>query len=394
MKLSVQSIMTQGRRSYETGLETGQRLARELADPPKVVFAYLTVNHDQAAFLKGLREGVGAGASIVGCSGQGVMGRGGVREEGYAASVLGLGGDGVRIAAASVEEVQTDTAEKGRLCGQRLRAGSPEPPEVVILNYDPLSGVDAHVFLDALHAEVQCPVVGGASSHFFGREMTETSQYHDDRVLTRSAVACALWGDFTATIASCIGCSPVGLEMTVTRAEGNYLVELDGRPALEVWEEMTGGAAPPGDVGNTSAIAIGMAVDGAGAATEQLIRCALVLDRSRSGVLLGAAIPTGTRVMLHHRTVDDVLASANRLVHELKARLEGKKLRAVFGFECGARTKPFLGDALTNKENLDMQAALGPEAAWAGVVCWGEIYPVAGKPVYHNYTYPVLALSE
>jgi small ligand-binding sensory domain FIST len=393
MKLSAQSVMTEGRRSFETGLETGRRLSRELADPAKVVFTYLTVNHDQAAFLKGLREGVGPGASIVGCSGQGVMGRGAVREEGYAASVLGLGGDGVRIATASVEEIESDTAGKGRLCGERLRAGSSEPPKVVVLNYDPLSGIDAQVFLDALHAEVQCPIVGGASSHFFGREMTETFQYHDGRVLTRSAVACAFWGDFTATIASCIGCSPVGLEMTVTRAEGNYLFELDGRPALEVWEELTGVPAP-GEVGNSSAIAIGMAIEGAGNPTEQLIRCALVLDRTQGGVLLGAAIPTGTRIFLHHRTVDDVLAGADRLVDELKARLGGKTLRAVLGFECGARTKPFLGDAMTNKENLDMQAALGPEAAWAGVVCWGEIYPVAGKPVYHNYTYPLLALAE
>lgn len=393
MKLSAQSIMTEGRRSFETGLESGKRLARELADPAKVVFTYLTVNHDQAAFLRGLREGLGAGAAIVGCSGQGVMGRGGVREEGYAASILGLGGDGLRFAAESVEEIREDTAEKGRLCGKRLRAASPEPPKVVILHYDPLTGVDVQLFVDALHAEVGCPIVGGASSHFFGPPMSETFQYHGDRVLSRSAVACALWGDFTATIASCIGCSPVGLEMTVTRAEGNYLLELDGRPALEVWEELTG-TTTPGDVGNSSSIAIGIAVDGANTLTDQLIRCALVVDRSHGGVLLGAAIPTGTRVFLHHRTVDDVLTGARRLVHDLKARLEGKKLRAVLGFECGARTKPFLGDAMTNKENLDMQAALDPEAAWAGVVCWGEIYPVAGRPVYHNYTYPLLALAE
>lgn len=393
MKLSAKSIMTEGRRSYETGLESGERLSRELADPAKVVFAYLTVNHDQAAFLKGLREGLGTGATIVGCSGQGVMGRGGVREEGYAASVLALGGDGVRAAAASVEEIQDDTAAKGRLCGERLRAGAKEPPKVVLLNYDPLTGIDAQAFLDALHAEVRCPVIGGASSHYFGPALTETFQYHDDRVLTRSAVACALWGDFTATIGSCIGCSPVGIEMTVTRAEGNSVLELDGRPALEVWEELTGDATP-GDIGNTSAIAIGLTAEGAGAPMEELIRCALVVDRRLGGVRLGVAIPTGTRVFLHHRTVDDVLAGANRLARDLKARLEGRKLLAAFGFECGARTKPFLGDVMANKENLDLQAALGPDAAWVGVVCWGEIYPVAGRPVYCNYAYPVLALAE
>jgi hypothetical protein len=28
------------------------------------------------------------------------------------------------------------------------------------------------------------------------------------------------------------------------------------------------------------------------------------------------------------------------------------------------------------------------------VTCWGELFPVGGRPGFHNYTYPLLALTD
>ena len=41
-------------------------------------------------------------------------------------------------------------------------------------------------------------------------------------------------------IGVCHGTSPTGIVMTVTRAEGNRILELDGRPAAEVFRDATG----------------------------------------------------------------------------------------------------------------------------------------------------------
>ncbi len=66
----------------------------------------------------------------------------------------------------------------------------------------------------------------------------------------------------------------------------------------------------------------------------------------------------------------------------------------VLGFECGARTLPFLGAEATQLENRALQARFSPDVEWAGVICWGEVFPVPKRPGFHNYTYPLLALAD
>jgi small ligand-binding sensory domain FIST len=158
-----------------------------------------------------------------------------------------------------------------------------------------------------------------------------------------------------------------------------------------VWQDITGFTEAPNS-GHTAALAIGIPQEGA--ADAYLIRAGFVLDVVRRGVILQAAIPAGTKVMLHHRTVEDVLDGARRLARHLEERLRGKTARAVIGFECGARTKPFLGEEATYEENCDLQDMVAPGAAWAGAIVWGEVFPVGGKPAFHNYTYPLVVVAD
>src|SRR5262245_34737480 len=78
-----------------------------------------------------------------------------------------------------------------------------------------------------------------------------------------------------------------------------------------------------------------------------LLRAAFGVDAERGGIVLQAGIAQGTKVMLHHRTTEDVLSGTRRMGAELRDRLDGRRPRAVLGFECGARMKPYLGEAAT-----------------------------------------------
>ena len=62
--------------------------------------------------------------------------------------------------------------------------------------------------------------------------------------------------------------------------------------------------------------------------------------------------------------------------------------------ETGEVPRFFLGDDGTLEENLALQTALGPDAAWLGMIPWGELVPVAGRPAFHNYAYGLLALTD
>lgn len=393
MGLHVSSTFTEQRSSLEAGKATAAHLKNELGCPPKIVFVYLTVKHNARAFLSGIREVLGEDVRIAGCCTQGVMANGVLREEGYAASLMALGGESLHAATARALEIQTDTARKGTELGRELLDSlGGRTPKVAIVQYDPLSGVDAAVLLRALYEVLQCPIMGGAASHPSAVPVSTTQQYFGGEVTEKSAVVSALVGEFTAEFETCMGCSPVGVEMIVTKARDNMVLELDGRRALDVWQELTsstpGAALRPED---TAALAIGVKSPGG----SHMIRAAFLLDHEAGGFVLQAAIPTGERVMLFHRTVEDVLDGAHRLGATMREKLHGKTPRAAFGFECAARTLPFLGADRSLQENVDLQRDIATEIPWVGFTAWGEVCPLAdGSPAFHNYTYPLLILAE
>jgi hypothetical protein len=375
--------------SFETGADLARNIRDAFGDRPlAMIVAYSTVNHDQAAFLNGMREVAGPSVRVIGCSGQGVMSRNAVVEDGYAAGAMGLGGESFHLSAGHVEEFQVESGAKGTLLGRALVAGAKSPLRAVVVHYDPLCGADVEVFLRALHEEVRCPIVGGAAAEFWG-PMLQTFQYADNRALSHGAVAAGLSGSFTVETDICHGTSPVGIEMTVTKAEANKVLEFDGRPALQVWQEFCSEA--PEHIDHSGAIGIGLPTRDP---DVYLVRCAFGVDTDRQGVIFQAGIPVGSRVMFNHRTIQGALDGTVAMGRRLAQRLTGKTVRAVLGFECGARTKPFLGKDTTIKENVALQDALAPDAEWLGMLAWGEVSLFDGNPGFVNFSYPVLVLAD
>jgi hypothetical protein len=82
------------------------------------------------------------------------------------------------------------------------------------------------------------------------------------------------------------------------------------------------------------------------------------------------------------------------MANELRQRLNGRVPWAVLGFECAARTYPFLGPANTRHEHLSLRRAIAPDAPWLGMMAWGEIGPCVGQTAFHNYTYPLVTFLD
>jgi hypothetical protein len=170
---------------------------------------------------------------------------------------------------------------------------------------------------------------------------------------------------------------------------------MDGRPTVDVWRETTG--CTPDEIVHQShlaAWAMGVESTGTTGDVERVIRGAFGFDLASGAVILQAAIPEGSRVMLQHRTAEKVLNGTQTMGKDLAARLAANRPWAVLGWECGARTYPFLGEANTRKEHEELRAAVSPDAPWIGMMAWGEIGPCAGLPAFHNYTYPLLVLTD
>jgi small ligand-binding sensory domain FIST len=128
--------------------------------------------------------------------------------------------------------------------------------------------------------------------------------------------------------------------------------------------------------------------------TSRVIRGAFGFDMATGAMILQAAIPEGTNIMLHHRTVDEVLNGTKAMATELAERLNGRQPWAVLGFECAARTYPFLGPTNTRDEHLALRGAIAPNAPWLGMMAWGEIGPCVGQTAFHNYSYPLVTFVD
>ena len=381
--------------------EVGRAAARSIRDafaaqPLAAMLVYCTIDHDQAAVLKAARAELGADVPILGCSVQGVASDGGLSEDGFVAGAMGFGGSALRCAAAFEKDIEKATLEKGQEMGKQLKAALGGQPKVVIVLYDPLCGADVETLLAGMGREISCPFVGGGAGQPFGPPVG-TFQYWDREVFSHGVVALALDGPFVAQVGLCHGTSPTGLAHKVTKSQGNRVQEIDGRPALDTWREVTGHT---GDEVVTqqhmAAWALGLErriSDNGVPGVAHMIRGAFGFDEA-GAVILQSSVPEGASVTFRRRTNEDVLDGTREMARDLKARLQSRRPWAVLGFECAARTGPFLGAVNTNQEHEELRAAVAPSAPWLGMMAWGEIAPLGGAPAFHNYTYPVVVLTD
>lgn len=381
--------------------EVGRAAARSIKEafsgqPLAAMLIYCTIDHDHAAVLKAARAELGPDVPVLGCSVQGVASDGGLAEDGFVVGAMGFGGSALRCAVAVEHDVEMGTLEKGQRLGKRLKDDLGGDAKIVIVLYDPLCGADVETLLTGMGQELSCPFVGGGAGQPFGAP-TRTYQYWDRDVFSHGVVALALDGPFTAHVGLCHGTSPTGLAKTVTKSQANRIQEIDRRSALDTWRDVTGHAH---DEVVTQEHMATWALGVERQFTENgvwkmapMIRGAFGFDQE-GAVILQSAVPEGTTVTFHHRTAEDVLNGTREMAQDLKRRIQAQQPWAVLGFECAARTTPFLGLANTNQEHEELRAAVAPRAPWMGMMAWGEIAPLGGAPAFHNYTYPLVMLTE
>jgi hypothetical protein len=382
--------------SVEAGSAAARALVHEFGPAPlRAVLVFTTMNHDHASLLEAVRAELPKDVLLLGCSAQGVVGNDSLSEEGMLLGAMGLGGESLQVASAAVRDVQSDSVEKGRVLAQKLKDDLGREPGVALVFYDPLAGLDVESMIAGMRSVLTCPIAGAGAGQPWGTPL-ETAQFYDTEVFTHGALALALAGPFTSEMGLCHGTEASGIGNVVTKAQGNQILEIDGRPAVELWREVTG--ADENSLLSQSHFAIWAVgvektavVDGR-TETDRVIRGAFGFDHKTGAMLLQAAIPEGTRIMLHHRTVEKVLNGTKAMAQDLKTRLAGRRPWAVLGFECAARTYPFLGPNNTLQEHLALRQVVAPDSPWLGMMAWGEIGPCLGQTMFHNYSYVVVTL--
>lgn len=255
-----------------------------------------------------------------------------------------------------------------------------EPPQnpTIILFPDPFCPglTDLLAGLDAAWPEGQ--VVGGLISGF--REPGQHRLLLDEEVHPGGVLGLVLYGDVEVDVRVAQGCRPVGQPLFVTAVNGQRLVTLDGRSAVDVLQETYENADDTERERMRQSLFIGLGLIGRDSygRGDFLVRHILGAE-AESGALVVQGDLSESQVVQFH--VRDAHTSAEDLRRHLATVPRGAAGALVFS--CVGR-----GEALYGVPNHDMQvlqSTLGPLPV-GGFFCNGELGAVNGQTYIHGYT--------
>ncbi|MFT5432943.1 MAG: hypothetical protein ACI9OJ_003647 [Myxococcota bacterium] len=363
-------------------------VVRSRGEPIAGLIFYFTQAHDPAELAEVLSAEVGD-IPTVAASVQGVTSQGHVEEDGYLLGVFAWTGR-VDVTVHCIEDLPRATFEKGVDLGRAITELPNRQASFVF--YDPLGGVNARSFLRGFAEVLPKHLLFGAATGGPWGKRVATYQFDGQRLLQRALVCLTVGGDMTVVSAATTGTVPAGIRMTVTQCEDNAILELDGRPALQAWhnqldetEMMT--------MESMSSLALGIERGGPGEETWAVL-APFGYDAVRSAIILQSDVAVGDVVEMHRRSPAIIFERVRAMAEKLRAEVVGREVVAVLGFECGARTSPFLGLDASLAENLILQEALGTDVPWLGLLAWGEVVPVEHGAEFFNYTYPLAVLCR
>jgi small ligand-binding sensory domain FIST len=227
-------------------------------------------------------------------------------------------------------------------------------------------------------------VMGGMASG--GLAQRGSLLFRDGAVLTGGAVGAHLPG---AAVRSLVaqGCRPVGDPYTVTRADGNLIFELGGRPPLARLREMA--ATLP--VRDTELLAagphLGLVIDEYQSEEARqgdfLVRGIVGADPASGAMAVAGDVEVGQTVQFHVRDARSADEDLRRVLEREAGQLGGRPPAGALLFTCTGRgSNMFPGP----DHDAGLLAELLGQIPVAGFFCDGELGPVGGQNFLHTFT--------
>jgi hypothetical protein len=375
---SVSSVEADPRRAAQ---EAARALARELGGPPSWVLAFFSADLDAEGVTLGLSSEL-PGTELFGCSSFAEINSAGA----LAGSVTLLGARGAGLSAHAV--MLAPEGRSGFALGQAVaRALAPSSPTLILLLPDVLT-VNATALLRGVLDVMGpgFPIVGGAPADSGAFERVHL--FCGREIATAGVLAVAINGPLKLATAARSGYTPVSVPRTATRVEeGNVLLELDGRPALDVYREFLG---PRADAMKAVSVEFPFSVISEhGAEAPALTRSVFHVDEARRALILGGDIPEGRRVRIVSASRRGVLAGARAATELARRALPDPDLALIF--DCMSR-KLVLGEQY-KEECAEAFALLPPGLPKLGFYTFGEISPQEGRAEHHESTFTLALLK-
>ena len=353
-----------------------ERIAQDIhdqlaADGPfdlVVVFVRPPTDPAGAEILSAMSEQL-APRRFIGCTAGGIVGAGREIEDDTATAVLAARLPGVRVD--PIPDLDDDDVTL-----------EPDDLQACVVLVDPFSTATEALLqrLDQLAPGI--PVVGGVASWASAPGRNRLAQ--DGAITNSGLVGVTLRGNVRVSTIVSQGCRPVGDWFTVTSSRSNLIQELDGKPPLEVLQEVFSEASPEDQKLMRSGILLGRGVakqpDDLGHGSF-IIRVVLGADRESGAISVADRVREGEFVQFHVR---DAQSARDDLEMLLTPQVFEETAAGALLFTCNGRGERFFGER--DADVAIIGNALGEQVPVTGFFCGGEIGPIGSANFVHGYT--------
>jgi len=383
-----------------------------------VAFVFISPQHVAkaaeiaSAVLRRLEPG-----ALIGVSGIGVCAGPHELERTPAVSILAARLPGVTAHAFTSEDLPAVDDEPETLARLAEAMGVGEDHRFTLFLADPFS-VPLIRLLPAMNRCRPAASPGRTQGLLFGGMASASTQAGGnalllgDRVLRSGAVGLTLRGRLRVDTVVSQGCRPFGPPMVVTKAKGNLIFELGGRPVIDAIQEAVTSLGEGARATLAGGLYVGRVINeykGRFGRDDYLIRNVVNVDPERGAIAVADLVRIGQTVRMHARdavTAKEDLAlllDAQKLYDRPRGALlvtcngRGKRMFGHSHHDAGAVVRAFAtpqGGEELSKPGTPIEPPGDDRLPLAGFFANGEIGPVGGESFQHGHTACVALFRE
>jgi hypothetical protein len=365
---------------------------------------YATSRQDPVQLRNGVRSVIGPTARLIGGYTIGIITKDKLAYEGYEVVVAVMSSDSVKIVMFIEKGLPDNEYNVGIALGKQIKskdyAGAPN----ILIMYDSIKGRPPEGM--AFNFNLATPLVEGmgqsigtwppaAGVGMIGDwQGNLTYQWFDDRIEQQTAMALVLSGGVQMDTIIMHGCKPSSDYHTITKAESNVVLEIDGKPAVDAIAEMLGPDSYRDWEDYPFFVTLGVNKgDKFGEFNEEDYANRLVMgvDKERGGLIMFEPdLKAGFEVQLMRRSID--FDYVRERTQDLLRRVEGRQPFFALYIDCAGRASAYCG--AEGEEAEEVQKVIGAKMPLLGIYSGVEIAKVGGDIQALDWTGVLCVFSE
>jgi hypothetical protein len=329
-------------------------------------------------------------AHVLGCSTGGQINNNDIGDDEIVAAAVSFEATRLRLCRQEIGDAN-HSRDFGEALGQALHAD--DLAGVFVLS-DGLN-VNGSDLVDGICKAIgpNVPLTGGLAGD--GASFQETLVGADCAPRTRIIAGVGFYGrSIRVGHGSAGGWDLFGPRRQVTRSAGNVLYELDGEPALDLYERYLGPEESKGLPG--SALLFPIQVYDLQQPDSAVVRTVLAIDRVKRSMTFAGDVPQGWTAQLMRGNLDRLAAGAADAARQARCKVDAQAGEPCLSILISCIGRRLLMGQRTIEEIEAVGTELGPHTLRLGFYSYGEISPHAtsGLCELHNQTMTITSFAE